>query len=185
MGNAYDRWMFGLTPRNGETVANTYWWAIVTGIIAGVVGSAKSIFTGSVEPRGFVLSISSGVTLIVAIVYALKSVPKFKGVARKLLRVLFILAVTFTGFLFGYFIGMLLGSIIFVVLILWLFIKVLFATLISSGKSSSSNSTRKKRYYLGDGTEVEEVGNNIYEDVAGFTRYRKGTFTDEFTKIGW
>lgn len=185
LGNAYDRWLFGFTPRNGETVANTHWWAVVLGIIAGVTGAAKSIFSDSIEPSGLVLSIAGGIALIIAAVYAFKNIPMFNGVVRKLLRLFFILAVSAIGFSFGYIVGMLLGAVVIVVVILWLFIKVLFAMLANSGSSSSSSSTVKKRYNLDDGTEVEEVGNNIYEDVAGYTRYRKGTFTDEFTKIDW
>ena len=80
---------------------------------------------------------------------------------------------------------MMVGMLVIAVVILWLFKNLPFAMLGSAGRTSSSNSQPKKRYTMDDGTEVEEVGNDIYEDVAGYTRYRKGTFTDEFTKITW
>ena len=185
LGNAYDQWLFGFTPRNGETIANTHWRAVVLGVVAGLVGAVKNMITSSAEPEGFSLSIASGIVFFLAAVYAFKNVPRFSGVAKKILRVVYIMVVCSIGFSFGYFVGMVVGMIVFAIVILWFLIKVLFAMLGSAGSSSTGSSQPKKRYTLDDGTEVEEVGNDIYEDVAGYTRYRKGTFTDEFTKITW
>lgn len=183
LGSTYDCKLFGFTSRNGETIANTHWQAVVLGIVAGFVWAAKSLITNNSEPEVFSLGIASGIVLIIAIVYVVKNVPLFTGVAKKILRTIYILFVCSIGFSFGYFLGMVVGMLIFAVVILWLFIKFLFAMLGSAGSLSSSSSQPKKRYILDDGTELEEVGNNIYEDVSGYTRYRKGTFTDEFTKI--
>ena len=185
LGNAYDRWLFGFTTRHGETIANTHWWAIVLGIVAGLIGAVKSLIASNPEPEVFSLSIASGIVFVIAIIYAIKNVPLFAGVAKKILRTIYILFVCSVGFSFGYFLGILVGMLVIAVVFLWFFIKMLFAMLGSAGSSSTSSSQTKKRYTLDDGTEVEEVGNDIYEDVAGYTRYRKGTFTDEFTKIDW
>ena len=185
LGNAYDQWLFGFTPRHGETIANTHWWAIVLGVGAGLVGAVKSMIASNPEPEAFSMSIAGGIVFVIAVVYAFKNVPKFSGVTKKILRVVYIMVVCSIGFSFGYFVGMVVGMLVIAVVILWLFIKVLFAMLGSAGSSTSSSSQPKKRYTFDDGTEVEEVGNDIYEDVAGYTRYRKGTFTDEFTKITW
>lgn len=185
MGNAYDQWLFGFTPRHGETISNTHWWAIVLGVVAGLIGAVKKMITSSAEPEGFSLSIASGIVLALTMVSAFKNVPRFSGVAKKILRMVYIMVVCSIGFSFGYFVGMVVGMIVFAIVILWFFIKMLFAMLGSAGSSSSCSSQPKKRYILDDGTEVEEVGNGIYEDVAGYTRYRKGTFKDEFTEITW
>ena len=183
LGNTYDRWLFGFTPRNGETIANTHWWAIVLGVVAGLVGAVKSLIANNPDPVAFSMSIAGGIVFVLAVVYAFKNVPRFSGVAKKILRVVYIMVVCSIWFSFGYFVGMVVGLFVIAVLILWFFIKVLFAMLGSEGSSTSSSSQPKKRYTLDDGTKVEEIGNDIYEDVAGYTRYRKGTFTDEFEKI--
>lgn len=185
LGSTYDRWLFGFIPRQGETISNTHWQAVVLGNMAGLVWVVKSLIISNSEPEVFSLSIAGSIVLIIAIVYIVKNVPLFTGVAKKILRTIYILFVCSIGFSFGYFLGMVVGMLIIGVVVLWLFGKILFAMLCSAGSPSSSSNPPKKRYILDDGTEVKEVGNNIYEDVSGYTRYRKGTFTDDFTKIDW
>ena len=147
LGNEYDRWLFGFTPRHGETIANTHWWAIVLGIVAGLIGAVKSLIASNPEPEVFSMSIASGIAFVIAIVYVIKNVPLFASVAKKILRTIYILFVCSVGFSFGYFLGMLVGMLVIAVVILRYFIKMLFAILGSAGNSSTSSSPPKKTLY--------------------------------------
>lgn len=183
ISNALDRWLFCAGYR-GESVGNTNWWAFLMGLIAGSVSGVKHVVTDSPGAERLSLSIAGIVVTIVAVVYLSKTLRYYPSVGKKLLRVLFVAVICSLGFGAGFLLGSIVVMFIILVLILVILVKVLFATL---GRSSSTENTSrpKKHYYLDDGTEVEEVGNNIYEDVAGYSRYRKGVFTDEFEKIDW
>lgn len=186
IGNALDQWLFGAGYR-GERVGITNWWAFLMGLIAGAVSGVKYLVTGNQGAEGFSLSIAGIVTTVVAIVYLSKNLRHYPSLGQKLLRIFFVAVICNLGFGAGFLLGSVVVMFVVAVLILVVFVRVLFAMLGSSGSASrpGGGNSQKKHYYLDDGTEVEEVGNNIYEDVAGYTRYRKGVFTDEFEKIDW
>lgn len=184
LGDTYDQWLFGFTSRNGETIGSTHWRSVFWGIVAGVVGAIKSMVSGFVSLESFSAGVACMITFIVAIVYAIKNVRLFLGI-KKLTRLVYIISVCVIGLTFGYFIGMMIGMVIVSVILLLFFFKLMFSMICNIGGTTKSNTQYKKRYYLDDGSEVEEIGNNVYEDVAGYTRYRKKTFSDEFEKIDW
>ncbi len=184
ISNALDRWLFCAGYR-GESVGNTNWWAFLMGLIAGSVSGVKHVVTDSPSAEVFSLSVAGIVATVVSIVYLTKNLQYYPSAGKKLWRILFVAVLCGLGFGAGFLIGSVVVMFVVAALILVVLVKVLFAMLSSFGgtSSSSSGNGQKKRYHLDDGTEVEEVGNNIYEDVAGYTRYRKGVFTDEFEKI--
>lgn len=186
ISNALDRWMFSASCR-GVMIGNTNWWAFLMGLIAGAVSGVKYLITEEPSSEVFSLSVAGIVSTVVVIVYLTKNLQYYPSAGKKLWRILFVAVLCSLGFGAGFLIGSIVVMLVVAVLILVVLVKVLFAMLGSSGgtSSSSSGNGQKKRYHLDDGTEVEEVGNNIYEDVAGYTRYRKGVFTDDFEKIDW
>ncbi len=182
IGDALDRWLYSASYQ-GALVGCTHWRVFVVGMIAGGIFCIESAAT---DGQGFIsLCVGGVVAFIVAIIYLWKTLQAFPSFTQKLLRALFVVTVCALGFATGFLLGLVAMMLVVAVVVLFLFLKILSAMLGGSGSTSSSSSVQRsrERYTLDDGTEVEEIGNGVYEDVAGYTRYRKGTFTDEFTKI--
>lgn len=182
IGNAFDRWLW---KTQIEPVGNTNWRSLLIGIIAGVCSGGKCVVTEipSIEKISFYIAGSA--VIIIAVVYLAKTLRQIHSSSQKILRALFVLGLCSVNFVLGFFLGVLFVQLFVLIVVLCFFVIVLFSILCSGGRSSTGGIRPKKRYTLDDGTELEEVGNNIYEDVSSYTRYRKGTFTDEFTKIDW
>lgn len=182
LSNAIDRWLFNLDGEGGETMAQTFWWVLITGFLGGGITIAPQLFSDGdgITPVGRMATIiSSALALILIVLYGYRNIPLLETVNTRILRGLFIFVWGLIGYGLGYMLGAIVVAAVIALFILWLFLKVLGAMIFdgSGSKSSSSSSSNsdddEEIFVLEDGTKVKDTGFGSYRDVNGWETYSR------------
>ena len=190
MSNVMDRWLFSFSSENGETMGNTFWWALVAGFLGGGITIAPQIFASGNEitPAGRVATIiTSSIALILLVIYGYRNILLFESTKTRILRGVFIFVWGIIGYGLGYLLGAIIVAAVIALVLLWFVLKMFGTALFEGGGSRSSsksndNSDEPEKFELEDGTVVKDVGFGKYQDVNNYdtyTRHLGNTFTKD------
>lgn len=188
LSNVMDRWLFSFSSENGETMGNTFWWALVAGFLGGGITIAPQIFASGNEitPAGRVATIiTSSISLILLVIYGYRNILLFESTKTRILRGVFIFVWGIIGYGLGYLLGAIIVAAVIALVLLWFVLKMFGTALFESGSSrsrSNDNCNEPEKFELEDGTVVKDVGFGKYQDVNNYdtyTRHLGNTFTKD------